>query len=474
MEEVGGRSQPPGDPPDAPGLWVQKVRGSIGGGMPRPEEVVTHEFVKPRFKIEFPNGKNGEPRCMIVKVLGRTVPVAVLSRRLKEMWKPSRDMVVVDLPRQFFMVRFESEDEYMAALTGGPWRVFGSYLMVQAWSPDFDPIRDEIETTPVWVRLSNLPVSFYHTTILMGIAEGLGKPIKVDITTMNLTRARFARVCVEVNLKMPLKGTVMINEERYYVSYEGLSTICSGCGLYGHLVHSCPQAAKERPPEQSTQVGNQNGSSQTVDGFQPVRRGGRRPETTREGSNFLGNRETVQKRQNIREVQRRKENPDVPVKNSFGRLVDDLEDSEVMEKSRSVEENKENRYMMNQVEKEKSAPQGMLVVFGSQRGNKLGRGDLNNVQKKAHEKLRMKQATKTVTSRGLVFGPIRGEAEFSSSGKRLRLEQDSPPEVTDSGNLHSPNEVVEFIIQEQGRESNLPLVRMPSTAEVGATRDISK
>ncbi|EOA19737.1 hypothetical protein CARUB_v10003838mg, partial [Capsella rubella] len=391
MEEVGGRSQPPGDPPDKPGLWVQKVKGSLGGGMPRPEDVVTHEFVKPRLRLEFPNGKNGEPvitigaevieamhglwkRCMIVKVLGRNVPVAVLSRRLKELWRPSRDMVVVDLPRQFFMVRFESDDEYLAALTGGPWKVFGSYLMVQAWSPDFDPVRDELEMTPVWVRLSNIPVSFYHTTILMGIAEGLGKPIKVDLTTTNFSRARFARVCVEVNLKMPLKGSVMINGERYYVSYEGLSTICSCCGLYGHLVHTCPSAVKERAPEGVTEkdpssgravttqpqahVRSPPGDSQLGDGFTPVRNGGKRSELHRGVPGDLGKRDTPVRRQNIQGGQRRKENTDILVSNSFGRLEEDLEGSGVMAKSCRIEANKENHNTLNQLGQEKSAGQG--------------------------------------------------------------------------------------------------------------------
>ncbi|CAL9223761.1 unnamed protein product, partial [Arabidopsis halleri] len=162
-----------------------------------PEDVLDEAFVMERLRLEFPNGEEGEPvitigeevlnamnglwkRCMIVKVLGRHVSVSVLSRRLREMWKPTKAMYIMDLPRQFFMIRFESDEEYMAALTGGPWRVFGSYLLVQAWSPDFDPLRDEIATTPVWVRISNIPVNFYHRSILMGIAKSLGNPIKVD------------------------------------------------------------------------------------------------------------------------------------------------------------------------------------------------------------------------------------------------------------------------------------------------------
>lgn len=206
--------------------------------------------------VAFPNGEDGEPvikigsevlevmnelwkQCMIAKILGRNVPIAVLSRKLREMWKPVGSLYVLDIPRQFFMVRFGEEDDYLKAIT---W-AFGSYLMVQAWSLEFDPMRDEIVTTPVWVRLSNLPVNFYHKSILMGIAKGLGKPLRVNATTLNLERARFARVCVEVNLSKPLQGSVLINGGRYFVSYEGLTNICARCGIYGHSIHKCSLGA---------------------------------------------------------------------------------------------------------------------------------------------------------------------------------------------------------------------------------------
>lgn len=219
MLEVGEK----GRPPDVGVSWAAKVAGCNGGGLLKPEDVLDEAFVRARLTLEFPDGEEGEPvitigdevldamnglwkRCMIVKVLGRKVSVAVLSKRLRELWKSEGALFVLDLPRNFFMVRFAVEEEYLAALTGGPWRVFGSYLMVKAWAPEFDPLRDEITTTPVWVRLSNLPVNYYHQSILMGIAKGLGTPIKLDQTTLNFERARFARVCVEVDLRKPLKG----------------------------------------------------------------------------------------------------------------------------------------------------------------------------------------------------------------------------------------------------------------------------
>lgn len=210
MIDVGGSGRPPGDPPDEPGSWVKKVVGTSGGGMPVPERVLDDEFVSSRMRVEFPNGEEGEPiitterevleamnglwkQCMIVKVLGRHISISNLGRKLRELWKPR----------------------------GGPWRVFGSYLMVQAWSSEFDPLRDDIVTTPVWMRLSNVPINFYHRSILMGIARGLGRPLRVDETNLKFERARFARICVKVNLAKPLKRTLMINGDRYFVAYVG-------------------------------------------------------------------------------------------------------------------------------------------------------------------------------------------------------------------------------------------------------------
>lgn len=303
------------------------------------------DFVMDRLSLEFPNGEDGKPvitigrevldamnglwrRCMIVKVLGRSVSVAVLNRKLRELWKPVGEMLVMDLPRQFFMIRFGSEEEYMAALTGGPWKVFGSYLLTQAWVPDFDPLRDEIDTTPVWVRISNLPVNFYHRSILMGIAKGLGSPVKVDLTTLKFERARFARVCVEVNLKKPLKGTVMVNGERYYVSYEGLNNIFSKCGLFGHLVHNCPQLASERalvvPKPNAVVVAVTNTNMSTEEGFTVVRRSRRKPGIagSRENANAM-NAGGVKER-NLWEIPINKVFQNITINNRFGSLGEDV------------------------------------------------------------------------------------------------------------------------------------------------------
>lgn len=393
MEEIGEQGRPPGDPPDAPGSWVKKVVGCNEGGMPVPEEIVDESFVESNLKLEFPNGEDGEPvitigeevltamnglrkRCMIVKVLGRNVPLLSLTRRLKELWKPAGSMFVMDLPKNFFMVRFGVEEEYMNALSGGPWRAFGSYLMVQAWTPEFDSLRDEIVTTPVWVRLAHIPVNFYHKTILMGIAKGLGKPIKVDCTTLKVERARFARICVEVNLNKPLKGTVMINGERYCVSYEGISTICSSCGMYGHLAYSCPRKGMEEVPINAvvpvaTSQKNTEVAGMDTD-FIPVRQARKEPtQIGQRGVTLRSNesREMVGSKMLIggksRGAHQASMSKEIRVSNRFGELNVEEDMEKEVEESGNQEENKENEDTTNIVSGGASKVTGKGFSFGN-------------------------------------------------------------------------------------------------------------
>ena len=468
MDDFVDQGRPPGDPPDMAGSWVRKVTGSSAGGMPNPEELIDEAFVSERVRLELPNGEEGEPvitieqevleamnglwkHCMIVKVLGRVTPIAVLTRKLREMWKPKGSMCVMDLPRQYFMIRFGDEDEYLAALAGGPWRVFGSYLVVQAWTPSFDPINDDIVTTPVWIRLANIPINFYHKSILMGIAKGLGKPVKVDLTTLNFERARFARICVEVNLRKPLKGSIVINGDRYFVSYEGLSQICSSCGMFGHLVHRCPSIIQERtaidrtPRVQRTNPaeapqgsnGNPDQARQEEDGFTLVRHSGRRGESSR-SQTVTGNQRESSGR-NLREIPRIKETSNIMVSNSFGRLMEDLESPEIRQEVVGQDENKENEIIQGnaniQVHKNQTKSvnreSGVIFSAGNSNGSRpkvnppIIKKQLGGYKGPENKNTRPKPVSKSKPMRGLVFGPTGGGIELSSNGKRLRVEQDN-------------------------------------------------
>lgn len=421
--------------------------------MPIPEEVVDDKFVMDRLSLEFPNGVDGEPvitiskevleamnglwkRCLIVKVLGRNISVSTLNKRLRDMWKPIREMHIMDLPRKFFLVRFTDEEEYMCALTGGPWRMFGSYLLTQAWTPEFDPLRDEISTTPVWVRLSNIPVNFYHRSILMGIARGLGNPVKVDLTTLNFERARFARVCVEVNLSKPLKGSVMVNGERYYVFYEGLNKICSRCGMYGHLVHTCPQANQEQAITHQTMSPVSRSPMPSENGFTVIRRSGK--QHFKNGIN--GGSSSVRPGYG-----RKSQQTEIPVQHVFEKLkasnrFSHLEEnpfcSESSQKANSKEEDKSTCKTQDNLTQLRTVGQQMEGISGdhSQAIKNVFDGIFREQRpetSKQSGKLRNNRSgpkTKYKPNKplmGLTFGPTDEISHLSESGKRLRVEKES-------------------------------------------------
>ncbi|KAG7543781.1 Reverse transcriptase zinc-binding domain [Arabidopsis thaliana x Arabidopsis arenosa] len=365
---------------------------------------------------------------------GRCVWVMGAKNYRRERWREETtgdvesSRINVNLPRHFFMVRFELEEEYLAALTNGPWRAFGSHLVVQAWTPEFEPLRDEIVTTPVWVRLSNLPVNFYHRSILMGIARGLGKPIRVDSTTLNLERTRFTRVCVEVNLTKPFKGTVMVNGDRYFVAYEGLSNICSSCGLYGHLVHNCSklliEKAKNVVPAGVTDVAR--GSQPENDGSTVIRRSGRRPEKPDTRIAFTAGEPEADLERNIQEI-----SENITVSNRFGGLEENMVVTEMREATILSRGDKENinQDQENIQRRGKSFDQGSDGTEVSQlikgpsgpRGNLLPKKALV-IKPNGFAGSKPKHKSVTKPTHGLVFGPTRGEIALSESGKRLRVE----------------------------------------------------
>ncbi|KAL8152149.1 hypothetical protein V2J09_021957 [Rumex salicifolius] len=133
--------------------------------------------------------------AIIIKLLGRQVAYQHFERKLREIWSPMGRFVIVDLPNNFSIVRFEHKQDAFAAFSGGPWTIFGQCLMVQAWVPEFQPMRNTISTICAWVHLVHLPME----KVIKSIASCLGTPIRVDKNRLNATRGKFARLCVAID-----------------------------------------------------------------------------------------------------------------------------------------------------------------------------------------------------------------------------------------------------------------------------------
>lgn len=72
----------------------------------------------------------------------------------------------------------------------------------------------------------------------------MGIPIKVDTHTGNMDRARYARVCIEIDLRKTLPPKVKVGRIVQKINYEIKSLFCFGCGCLGHLATYCSVSGK--------------------------------------------------------------------------------------------------------------------------------------------------------------------------------------------------------------------------------------
>lgn len=105
----------------------------------------------------------------------------------------------MNLENDFYLVRFQEENNLNKVLTAGPWVVFGRYLSVRPWSADFSTSQSGFESQVVWIRLSGLPEGYYLDCLLWVIGQMIGSVVKFYFHTDGGRRGRFALLTVSVD-----------------------------------------------------------------------------------------------------------------------------------------------------------------------------------------------------------------------------------------------------------------------------------
>ncbi|CAN1120788.1 hypothetical protein LINPERPRIM_LOCUS936 [Linum perenne] len=212
-------------------------------------------------------------RALVVRVLEKSFAFLTIKKRLEYLWAKAGHIQVADLSNDFFLVRFSEATDYQRAAFNGPWKIFDYYITVAQWTPDFNE-EEPLSKILTWVRLPQLPIHFFNTTAVTRIGNHIGRTIRLDLATTEGARARYARVCVEVDVSKPLLGKYMIGDRVFHVVYESLENLCHSCGMYGHKSDGCPALdpiVQETPSTQTpinipeeTKVENDAGSWMTV------------------------------------------------------------------------------------------------------------------------------------------------------------------------------------------------------------------
>lgn len=178
-------------------------------------------------------------KTLVVNVLGKKVNYKMMESKAKRDWARRGGVKVIDMPRGFFAVHFEADEDYKHALFEGPWMVADHYLLVQRWRPNFLSSAKNESRVAVWVRIPELPLELYNKTFLERVGKALGSFLRMDHLTCIQSRGRFARFCAEIDLAKPLTPVVMFRGEKIKLEFEGLHAVCFKCGVYGHRSETC-------------------------------------------------------------------------------------------------------------------------------------------------------------------------------------------------------------------------------------------
>ncbi|XP_020700215.1 uncharacterized protein LOC110112360 [Dendrobium catenatum] len=143
----------------------------------------------------------------------------------------------------WYLCSFKSLEAMEGVISGGPWFVNGHIVGMERWAIDFSPSSTKGLTSPIWIRMPQLPLQCWDENNVAMITSMIGVPLMLDGNKFQWGRREFARFCVRVELDKPLPLGVWVEGlgGRFFqkVEYERISSFCYEGGLIGHDKSKC-------------------------------------------------------------------------------------------------------------------------------------------------------------------------------------------------------------------------------------------
>lgn len=115
------------------------------------------------------------------------------------------------LDDSFVRIRFTQQDDYHRCWMHGTWSFKKHIMKISKWTLHFSPAH-EPPFSPVWISFHNLPIYLFQKVPLLSLASLIGRLLKVDAATQNLSRPSVAHICVEVDLLKDLPKRLWIGQ----------------------------------------------------------------------------------------------------------------------------------------------------------------------------------------------------------------------------------------------------------------------
>ncbi|XP_020676334.1 uncharacterized protein LOC110095229 [Dendrobium catenatum] len=209
------------------------------------EEVLLSEdgmAVKLNLELEEENSKRLS-KSLVIKVFGRDLPSNIVAWELRKQWRQFGQFHFTTLGKGWFLCSFSLAEMVEDVNSGGPWFVNEHIVRMEKWTPEFNSSTIKGLTSPIWIRMPNLPLQCWDEKNVACISSRIGKPIMLDGNMFHWGRKEFVRVCVRVKLDQPLSLGVWVDSMggRFFqkVEYEKVSNFCFVCAKIGHFDKEC-------------------------------------------------------------------------------------------------------------------------------------------------------------------------------------------------------------------------------------------
>ena len=159
---------------------------------------------------------------------------------------------VYEMDAKMMRIRITSEKVREKVVRRGMWNIAGVPMVVTKWAPEGEDSMKKM--LPLWVHLTNVPMSMYSWEGLSFITSLVGVPDHLHPETLACKNFEEAKVFVKAYLtkELPAKITYNIQGEETTVgfTYPWLPARCTKCGKWGHYDTFCALNKKEKEGEQ--------------------------------------------------------------------------------------------------------------------------------------------------------------------------------------------------------------------------------
>ncbi|KAK1360653.1 hypothetical protein POM88_045127 [Heracleum sosnowskyi] len=142
--------------------------------------------------------------------LGSNFPFKLVEEEAKRQWLHLGFVKLYVVKKGFFIFKFNSELERNQILAGGPWHFKRNQIFLQPWYEGKKLEKSGFSKLPIWIKIHDIPCSYWNTKGLSYVASGIGDPLQLDPITAKLEPLPYAKILVEAKASTTLSPVVDI------------------------------------------------------------------------------------------------------------------------------------------------------------------------------------------------------------------------------------------------------------------------